>query len=510
MEIAFQSNTSKVPTVSVILLDWSVRTSYHVLDYLNHQSEERENYEIIWVEYYNNRSREIELGLKKCLIFGMPPIVDKWIIMEMPQDIYYHKHLMYNVGILASLGDIIVFCDSDAMLKPSFVHSVISSFTKDRNIILHMDEVRSLNRKFYPFNYPSFDEFVEKDCVNLVKDKPRGLTDTSDPLHVKNYGACMAALREDIIAIGGADEHIDYLGHICGPHEMTFRLINTGKKEMWHKSEWLYHTYHPGQAGKGNYLGPHDGKHMSTTTLEVCRTGRILPLVENPAIKKLRLGTTEEPKSLTLQVIPGPNSLKEWKVPSKLIQNIKYVTGFLGKIGRFGPNGERTFSSSLTAVFIICICLAFGIRHIYTHATNKNTYDSLPIHGGWRKIPLLTYQFFKQKLQYYMYVAERCHKCLYELSLQGVNDVTIFGVNEIAGILCFLTRIIPIKISAVYDSSNGAKMQKKSFHGIDILLPDAVNSHTGKIIVADDIDTVGEGMKVLNRIGVDKKRIVLI
>ena len=65
--------------------------------------------------------------------------------------------------------------------------------------------------------------------------KTTGLLDNVDPLHTRNYGACMSALREDLLKIGGADEHIDYLEHICGPYEMTFRLVNAGKREVWYR-----------------------------------------------------------------------------------------------------------------------------------------------------------------------------------------------------------------------------------------------------------------------------------
>jgi hypothetical protein len=99
----------------------------------------------------------------------------------------------------------------------------------------------------------------------------------------------MSALRHDLVAIGGADEHIDYLGYVCGPYEMTWRLANFGKKEVWHENERTYHVWHPGQLGDRNYFGPHDGRHMSSTVLAVRRSGRILPIMENPAIKELRL-----------------------------------------------------------------------------------------------------------------------------------------------------------------------------------------------------------------------------
>lgn len=290
MHILFESQTSVQPLLSIVLLDWSVRESYHVLDYLNKQTVPREQYELIWIEYYDKRPKEIETRLEECAVAAKLPVLDTWVVMNMLHNVYYHKHLMYNIGIVISKGRIVTFMDSDAVVRRTFVESIIKSFEKDSNIVLHMDQVRNMNKKFYPFNYPSIDKVTKEGRVNLVNGKPRGLVDRSDPLHLPNYGSCMSAIRDDLISIGGADEHIDYLGHICGPYEMTFRLVNAGKKEKWHPDEWLYHTWHPGQAGDQNYAGPHDGRHMSQTALSARRTGRILALVENPAIKRLRLG----------------------------------------------------------------------------------------------------------------------------------------------------------------------------------------------------------------------------
>ncbi|MDP3789798.1 MAG: glycosyltransferase, partial [Candidatus Omnitrophota bacterium] len=173
-------------------------------------------------------------------------------------------------------------------VRPTFVESIIKAFQNDPNIVLHMDEVRNNSMRFYPFNYPSIEDITGEGCVNWVDGQTTGLIDEEDPIHSRNYGACMAAFRDDLINIGGADEHIDYLGHVCGPYEMTFRLRSFGRKEVWHRSEFLYHVRHPGQAGDKNYVGPHDGSLFSTTALAALRSGRIAPLVENQAIKALR------------------------------------------------------------------------------------------------------------------------------------------------------------------------------------------------------------------------------
>ena len=279
MKFIKQSSRAQ-PKVSLILLDWSVRESFHLLDYLSKQDVDRGLFEVIIIEYYSLISDAIR---------PFEDEVDSWLLLEMPEDCYYHKHLMYNAGIVVAKGDVCVICDSDGMVKEGFIRTIVEQFEKEPQIVLHLDQFRNMRRDFYPFNYPSFEEVLNEGCINNVGGVTKGILDVEDIIHTRNYGACMCARRVDLIAIGGADEHIHFLGHICGPYDMTFRLINMGRREVWHRSEFMYHTWHPGQAGVDNYLGPHDGRHMSTTALNALVSHRVQPLVENTAIAALRM-----------------------------------------------------------------------------------------------------------------------------------------------------------------------------------------------------------------------------
>lgn len=282
------------PKVSLILVDWSVRESFHLLHYLSKQDVDRDLFEVVIVEYYSRVSEAIR---------KLEEHVDTWMVLEMPDSCYYHKHLMYNCGILVSKGDVCVICDSDAMVKENFIRTIIEEFEKDPRMVLHIDQFRNMRRDFYPFNYPSFEDVLGPGCINNVGGKTKGVLDVEDPIHTRNYGACMCARRDELLAIGAADEHIDYLGHICGPYDMTFRLVNNGLKEVWHQSEFMFHTWHPGQAGVDNYLGPHDGRHVSTTALEALTSRRTMPLLENSAIEMLRTGTTNDRADLLERAI---------------------------------------------------------------------------------------------------------------------------------------------------------------------------------------------------------------
>jgi hypothetical protein len=296
MEILFQKKYSLAPKISIVLLDWTVRESFHTLDYLNQQGFDRDQFEIIWIEFYSRCSEKIEQRFKICRDLGLPEPIDQWIVLHNPSDKCYHKHVMYNEGILRARGDILVILDSDAILRTDLIQTIHDEFEQQPGLALHFEQIRNFDQKYYPFSYPTIQEMNGEGCVNATNGIPNGFETCAKSLkqdwslwNVYNYGACFCAQKEDIIKIGGADEHVDYMGHVCGPYELTARLINAGIEDKLHSDHYLFHAWHPNQGGTNNYIGPSDGKGMSTTAMKIPVTGRILPLKENEEIRKQRL-----------------------------------------------------------------------------------------------------------------------------------------------------------------------------------------------------------------------------
>ncbi len=324
LKILFDNKAvKKSPRISFLLIDWSCRESYHTINYLNEQNIPRDSYEIIWIEYYQKEAAGIKQIINDYQNKNMPPPLDKWVVMGMPPNVHYHKHLIYNIGIALSSGDIITILDSDSIVSSTLAESILGQFKLNENIILHMDEVRNNSRRFHPFNYPSIDEIKGEGCINWDNGKTKGLGSELDILHTRNYGACMCALRRNLIAIGGADEYIDYLGRMCGPYEMTFRLRNNGLKEIWCATEFLYHVWHPGVTEDAfeDYIGPSDAKNISLTALDSLDTKRVLPLLENEVLARLR---SDLQSKIDLSRLISQDCLSLWE-RNKIREKIRMV-----------------------------------------------------------------------------------------------------------------------------------------------------------------------------------------
>src|SRR3990167_4012293 len=469
-----------------------------MLHYINDQTIPRSDYEIIWIEYFTKRAREIDDFLEKNREVGADPFIDSWIIMGLPPGTYYHKHLMYNVGITVSKGKIVVVCDSDTMVKPTFLQSIIETIEGSKDIVLHLDEVRNVEKKFYPFNFPSFDNFLNTRCLNWVGDTTFGLIDTEDSLHSRNYGACLAALRSDLIRIGGADEHIDFLGHICGPYDFTFRMRNCGKREIWHEGEFLYHTWHPGTDGVGNYFGPHDGKNMSTTSLEAIRMGRIQPLVKNPAIKILENKDHEIIYSDPKESLLPTREIPEWDI-ERMDESIK--RRHFEKNYRFtSPLYYRKYSKDYfyKNFKIYSLIITNIIRQSYRKVVQKlfqqmgrERFPNRIIRRGFWGTVFIGPIFILRNWKNHKYFVQACAQTLNRLIEEDILEIALIGDGSTVEMLKALVIGTPINLVSAVPSSRREEL--KGFNG--------------KIVVAS-FTRIGEAVSQLEIMGAKLENII--
>ena len=132
--------------ISVILLDWGVRESFHAIEYLNNQTGiKRDEYELVWVEYFCRRVPDLVEAKKNGKI-------DNYLVLgNMPG--FYKKHVGWNEGVAVSKGEVVVLCDSDAIFPSNFLKEIVCFFDENIDSFLHIDEIRSNNRNLWPFDY---------------------------------------------------------------------------------------------------------------------------------------------------------------------------------------------------------------------------------------------------------------------------------------------------------------------------------------------------------------------
>lgn len=523
MQILRRSQRAGVK-VSFVLLDWSCRESFHMLDYLAEQTVPRDQYEILWLEYYDRRPDELLQRIDTALADGQPSPVDTHLLLEMPRTAYYHKHLLYNVGLALAAGEIVCFCDSDTMVGPTFVESILREFEADPDIVLHHDEVRHPSREFHPFRYPRFEDVRGPGSTTVVNRRTLGLWDEVDPLHTRNYGACVSAKRDDLIAIGGAGMHLDYLGHVCGPYEMTFRLVNSGKREVWHESEFLYHTWHPGEAGDNNYFGPHDGLSMSTTALSVRTNGRVLPLVEHPAIAFLRANpAASEPELLSRLV--DPTWIETWNI-ERLNVEIRSRDVTWGAIRMHQSRGasqqwappvqkarpKRPFDTPLGLIPRLWV-LPVLCRLFYTqwHARKHlplSPLERLPGNAekGLRACFRDMAGFLKRMWAYNRHLVKQCWLHLVYLADSGQREAVVYGEGDAARLLVALSRFSPVRITAVCPID---RTQPTIWTRLDTVDTEGLRDTQQPILVAA-FANLDRHIARLARAGIPRERMVLM
>src|SRR5262245_50261502 len=164
--------------LSIILLDWGVRESFHSLHYLNQQKAPRESYELIWLEFYEHQPAKLRemvfrdgsptlpspLGGEGLGVRG--PLLEQWLVAGYPREYIFNKHRLYNLGFLLAQGEYCVICDSDAIFTPNFVAKMLDAFARAPNSVVHLDEIRNNDPRLFPFCYPSIPVVLGPGCVN--------------------------------------------------------------------------------------------------------------------------------------------------------------------------------------------------------------------------------------------------------------------------------------------------------------------------------------------------------
>lgn len=154
-------------------------------------------------------------------------------------------HAEANAALLHARGELVVYCDGALVLPEHFIESIVASFD---------DGEGGLTRAL------------------LLQHRLAG--HDPDP----RRAACLSMRRVDALRLGGLDEHAHFCVAAGAPFELGWRLINAGIEAGWHPRVTLELACAPARS-----------EAAIAAAVDTLRSGRLLPLQENPAVRAARL-----------------------------------------------------------------------------------------------------------------------------------------------------------------------------------------------------------------------------
>lgn len=203
--------------ISVIMIDGQFRENTFGAEYFSCQDFPKEEYEVIWVEFYSRVPESVTAN----------PSV-KVITLNNPETVTYHSSYCFNAGIAAAKGELIVIPDADQIVKPDFLSTIYRLHEAYDRLVI------------YPYRYDEINQGVLKDYTFEELDRKCML---KNPL---NYGGCLTVRKKWLLEINGYEQHkILSSGFHANGSDMYTRFKNLGLAVMWTHDTKLYHPWHP-------------------------------------------------------------------------------------------------------------------------------------------------------------------------------------------------------------------------------------------------------------------------
>ena len=201
------------------MVDGGFRESFHIIDFLNNQTLPREDYELVWIEYYGDVKDELKSkeGVRIFTLGNLP-------------DVEYHSSCCFNEGIRKSKGDVLVILDADIMIAPTFLETICKEHDLCESLVMY----------FYRCDEP---EDTHDKSQSYTLDYLKRVSTMTNP---SNYGGCLTARKKWLLEINGYEEdRLFASGFHANGLDVYTRLKNLGLHIRWHPTERIYHPWHP-------------------------------------------------------------------------------------------------------------------------------------------------------------------------------------------------------------------------------------------------------------------------
>ena len=205
--------------ISIIMVDGSFRESYHAIDFFCSQSLAAEDYELIWVEYYDK---------------AHPKLVEKIAqypnarLVTLGRTGIYHSSYCFNEGIAESAGELIVIPDGDLVAEPDALEVIWREHETNDKLVMYLWR---------------YEEPKERHVAEITLEHLREVCVLKS---FSNFGACLTLRKKWLMQINGYEQHpVFESGFHANGKDVNLRLKNLGLHIMWHPSLKLYHPWHP-------------------------------------------------------------------------------------------------------------------------------------------------------------------------------------------------------------------------------------------------------------------------
>jgi glycosyltransferase involved in cell wall biosynthesis len=252
------------PKLSIIMVDGGFREQFHAIDFFCRQNFPSDEYELLWVEYYDKIHPELQAKIDH-----YPQA--RAIALEREGE--YHSSYCFNEGILHAAGELLVIVDADLVAEDNFLSQLWQHYQGHKDTVSYV----------YRYNEP---EDTHQDMVSLAHLQQVCVLTNPD-----NYGGCLVVSKPLIEAINGYDQHAVFgTGFHANGRDVYSRFKAYGASVRWLPDLRLYHPWHPDtEVAADSYIKQHQvidyrARHLIHLPMQGLHAAPI-PVLSRPLVK---------------------------------------------------------------------------------------------------------------------------------------------------------------------------------------------------------------------------------
>jgi len=213
------SHNTHNPKISVLLVDGSYRPHFAVIDSLKRQTFAADDYEVLWIEYYDKVEQKLINKMKD---------IKNFQVITLNKNGIYHSSYCFNRGIMNARGELLVIADADVLVEENFLETVWEEHQGDERLVMYIFRLDEPER-------------ATPLCLDIDY-----LKNTCNLANPSNYGGCLTVRKKWLLKINGYEQHNIFRtgGDHANGLDIYTRFKNVGMHIMWHPQLRLYHPWH--------------------------------------------------------------------------------------------------------------------------------------------------------------------------------------------------------------------------------------------------------------------------